>query len=99
MIDIDIDFNDDTLAEYRFYLCKPNRDTVGELYHIKDRRIQRNLGGVSELSFTVPMYITTDDGISEENKLFRLIRGQYLIRCEKGSEKTYFIVTTPQKSL
>ncbi|NBI28580.1 phage tail protein [Chengkuizengella marina] len=89
-----VDFNNEP-EKVQLYLCKPDRTTIAVLHEARDRRITFNYGGVSQLSFTLPTKIMQDfEPI--DNPHIPLIRGDYLIRYEKGHEKIYFIITNPE---
>lgn len=97
MLDIDINFNPDD-SQVRLFLCKPDRTTIAELVHIKDRKLVENYGGINQLSFSVPYKITNATGKTLRNPIIELIRGDYLMRIEKGSEIDYFIISNPENS-
>lgn len=81
--------------EVRLFLCKPNRETVCELYQVKDRKLQENYGGVNVLEFTVPYIVSAENGNSTRNPLVELIRGGYLVKYEKGITQDFYIIANP----
>jgi hypothetical protein len=85
--------------EVRLFLCKNNveRTTLAELHHIKDRKLTLNYGGIDQISFGVPHKIMRD-GEMVDNSHMEKIRGDYLIRYEKGVKKVFFIITNIENS-
>jgi len=92
----EINFNDSTINDNRFYLCKPNREPIAELHFTLNEKIVMNYGGVNELQLSVPYIITTDTGESKRNPTVDLIIGDYLVRHDfRGRTVDYYIITNP----
>lgn len=91
-----IDFDDSALQQVRLFLCHPsNRQTIAELVNIKDKKLVENYGGINELTFSVLYNISNESGKCIRNPLVDLIRGNYLIRYEKGIQKDYYLISNP----
>jgi len=88
---MNIEFNNDS-NEIRLFLCKPDRTTIAELKHIRQRKLTENYGGINQLSFNVPYMIPSDGGKQVENPTYSRVRGDYLVRLERGVFKDYYIV-------
>jgi hypothetical protein len=96
LLEVDLQSKPD---EVRLYLCKNNleRTTLCELHHIKDRKLTLNYGGIDQISFGVP-YKIMRDGEMVNNPHMEQIRGDYLIRYEKGLKEVFFIITNIENS-
>ncbi|MEC1726915.1 phage tail spike protein [Schinkia azotoformans] len=81
----------------RLFLCKPNRETVAELAEAYGKVFQTINNGIHELTFKVP-YIIERNKKYIRNPNIDLIRGNYLIRYEKGNSKQYFIINKPKNT-
>lgn len=91
-----IDFDGSALQQVRLFLCHPsNRQTIAELVNIKDKKLVENYGGINELTFSVLYNISNENGEHIRNPLVDLIRGNYLIRYEKGIFQDYYMITNP----
>src|SRR5690625_3039895 len=96
--DLDIELSD-VGDRIRLYLCHPsNRETIAELKNVTDRSLEQLYIGANELKFSIPFYISDDAGQQKKNPLFDLVRGHYLVRYEKDSEKEYYIIGNPKIS-
>lgn len=98
----DIDFGriDTSLKpqKSRLFLCKPNRETVAELAEAYGKVFRTINNGIHELTFKVPYKIERNKKYIR-NPNIDLIRGNYLIRYEKGNTKQYFIINKPKNTV
>ncbi|MFD0712300.1 phage tail spike protein [Paenibacillus sp. GCM10027626] len=93
----EINFNDLSYKDTRFFLCKPNREPIAQLHFTLNEKIIMNYGGVNELQLTIPYSITTETGQSKRNPIIDLITGDYLVRHDfKGKTIDYYIITNPE---
>src|SRR5690625_4662396 len=84
--------------EIRLYLCHPSdRKTIAELHHIKNRVLSEYYGGVNDLSFSVPYYISDETGKRIKNPLFDQVQSGYLVRFEQGNKTQYYVIYEPNK--
>jgi len=95
---MNIDFYDES-NQFRLFLCQPDRTTVAELRHVKQRKLTENYGGINQLTFTIPFKIPSDEGKQIINPAFFGVRGDYLIRMEKGDSKDYYIISNPESNI
>src|SRR5690606_28344733 len=94
LLEVDLD---NSPSETRLFLCKNdlNRTTIAELYEAKNRHLTLIYGEINQLTFSIPNRIFKNmKWIKNPN--FDLIRGDYLIRYEKGNHMIYFIITNPE---
>jgi phage minor structural protein len=96
LLEVDINTRPD---EIRLFLCKNDnsRTTIAELKEAFGRKIVYNYGGINQLSFKLPYKVMRNMEFID-NPNISLIRGDFLIRYEKGSTKIYFIISNPEKS-
>ncbi|RXZ83369.1 hypothetical protein EBB07_06025 [Paenibacillaceae bacterium] len=94
-----IQLENSAIHQYRFYLCKPNRQTIAELHAIKNIKLIENYGGINELQFAVSYQLATTEGEQIRNPIIDQIRGDYLIRYEFRNEvKDYFVIANPENT-
>ncbi|QJD83996.1 phage tail spike protein [Cohnella herbarum] len=90
-------FENGIINEVKLYLCRPSdRATITELYHIKDRNLTINYGGVNELSFSVPYAILDENNDTVRNPLVDQIYGDFIVRYEYKQQQEYYIITNPE---
>lgn len=86
----------DMSENLRLILCRPDRSEIGELNNcIHDRNLHLLLKGISELSFTVPLYV--EDRRTHKkirNKFYDLIKNDYMVCAYnmKTNQKHYFTI-------
>jgi hypothetical protein len=93
---LEVDINQKP-SEVRLFICNPQRETLGELKEAYSRKITWNYGGISQLEFKIPYKIQSKLKYIT-NPHVDLIRGDFLIRHEKGTKIVYFIITSPGRS-
>lgn len=86
----DIDFKLDNI-KYRLFLCNPQKQAIAELQEAYNIIYSPRFMDIGELSFTIPYKIE-----NEKNPNWDLVKGEYLIRLNNGSEDLgYFIIEEP----
>ncbi|MEC1780081.1 phage tail spike protein [Schinkia azotoformans] len=89
--------NGTTPEKSRLYLCKPNKETIAELSEAYNKKVITSSNGIHELSFNVPYVIERNQEFIRNPNIDK-IRGNFLIRYEKGNEKEYFIISKPKNA-
>jgi phage minor structural protein len=75
----------------KLYLCKPNRQTIGNLSEAYAIIYNTRYADLNELTFTVPATIEVNKQL-EKNPNFSKLRERYVIRLELGNNIEYFII-------
>lgn len=88
--------------EYILTLCKPNQEPIQELENIYGLKYEAKFPTTDQITFQIPYYII-NKGIKEKNKLWDLVKGDYLIHCQRKYHKTiidqkYFLIIKPKES-
>lgn len=78
---------------YDLVLCKLNEEPLQELHNIENLEIKKYFINIDEISFTVPFYITDNDGQQIKNELYDLVDGSMMV---KVNNMKYFILTKPE---
>ena len=81
----------------KFYLCKPNRETIYPLNDIFNKRYVPRIGELSTLSFSFHSTVLKDNEFVP-NPLLDKLKGHYLIKMVMDGITQYFIITNQNKS-
>ena len=96
------DINENLKYEYQLTLCKSNKEPIQMLESIYGLKYEGKFPTTDEISFNIPFYIM-NNGKKEKNKLWDLVKGDYLIHCKKIYDENiidekYFFIVKPKES-
>ena len=75
----------------KIYLAKPNKTVISHIYEKSNTTINLKLGGIHELSFTIPHFINEDDE-SQRNPHVDSIKEKMLLKVVLSGVSEWFIV-------
>lgn len=85
------------IPELVLFLAKPDKTTIGKLKHISDKKLSIKSDEVSEISFTLPYYISVNNE-QVRNPHVDKIKEKYLIRSEFRGKTEWFIIDSISRS-
>ena len=88
---------DDLQQKPQFWICKPNKQTVGKLIDVYNAQYTLEGGGINKLNFTIPA-VTMKNHIPVTNPQVELIREYYLIKMKFQKKTEYFSVIKISKN-
>ena len=85
--------------DFKFYLRKPNMDVIQEIDFLENIQLNNKLGGINELTFTLPFYnYSTSEG-THINPMVDLLKPHYLIEMDNGHWKDLFLILKEDKKI
>ena len=90
MFFINIDYSKE-MQKAKLYLSKPNKNVMSHIHEKFNMNLSVKLGGISELTFSIPHYVNDETGIIR-NPHVDSIREKMLIKVEINKIVEWFIV-------
>lgn len=82
------------IPEYDLILCKLTEEPIAELNgNIYNLEVERSIGGIDQIRFTVPKKIENNQGEMRPNPVFDLVEGNRLLFVDSSQ---YFILSKPK---
>jgi len=76
----------------QFFLAKPNKTVISKLKDIYQHNLNKKLGNISELTFSMPLYIEDSNHQKIRNHNIDIIKQRLLIKATLGNKEEWFII-------
>ena len=76
----------------QFFLAKPNKTVISKLKDIYQHNLNKKLGNISELTFSMPLYIEDSNHQKIRNHNIDIIKQRLLIKVTLGNKEEWFII-------
>ena len=76
----------------QFFLAKPNKTVISKLKDIYQHNLNKKLGNISELTFSMPLYIEDSNHQKIRNRNIDIIKQRLLIKVTLGNKEEWFII-------